>query len=74
MLLLLIGWLSIKSLVQTRITFSILPMFFGVALGFGMSAPAWLAILDVVQGSARELQAPSAHWQSKASRAPRFMS
>ena len=63
MLLLLIGWLSIKSLVQTRIIFSILPMLFGVALGFGMSAPAWLAIVDLVQGSARELQAPSAHWQ-----------
>ena len=63
MLLLLIGWLSIKSLVQTRIILSILPMLFGVALGFGMSAPAWLAILDLVQGSARELQAPSAHWQ-----------
>jgi hypothetical protein len=63
MLLLLIAWLSIKSLVQTRIIFSILPMLFGVALGFGMSAPAWLAILDLVQGSARELQAPSAHWQ-----------
>jgi hypothetical protein len=38
-------------------------MLFGVALGFGLSAPAWLAILDLVQGSARELQSPSAHWQ-----------
>ena len=63
MLLLLIAWLSIKSLVQTRSIFSILPMLFGVALGFGLSAPAWLAILDLVQGSARELQPPSAHWQ-----------
>jgi len=34
-----------------------------VALGFGLSAPAWLAILDLVQGSARELQAARAHWQ-----------
>src|SRR5437867_1280210 len=63
MLLLLIGWLSIKSLVQTRRISSILPMLFGVALGFGLSAPAWLAILDLVQGSARELQSPKAHWQ-----------
>src|ERR1700756_4671619 len=63
MLLLLISWLSIKSLVQTRTISSILPMLFGVALGFGLSAPAWLAILDLVQGSARELQSPKAHWQ-----------
>src|SRR5438132_1477595 len=63
MLLLLIAWLSIKSLVQTRGIRSILPMLFGVALGFGLSAPAWLAILDLVQGSARELQSASAHWQ-----------
>jgi hypothetical protein len=38
-------------------------MLFGAALGFGLSAPAWLAILDLVHGSARELQSPSAHWQ-----------
>ena len=38
-------------------------MLFGVVLGFGLSAPAWLAILDLVQGSARELQSPAAHWQ-----------
>src|SRR5437764_2575803 len=63
MLLLLIAWLSIKSVVQTRNIFSILPMLFGVALGFGLSAPAWLALLDLVQGSARELQSSAAHWQ-----------
>ena len=38
-------------------------MLFGVALGFGISAPAWLALLDLVQGSARELQPAKAHWQ-----------
>ncbi len=38
-------------------------MLFGIALGFGLSAPAWLAVLDLLQGSARELQPPSAHWQ-----------
>ena len=63
MLLLLIAWLSIKSLVETRNIFSVLPMLIGVVLGFALSAPAWLAILDLVQGSARELQPARAHWQ-----------
>ncbi|PYJ66263.1 MAG: hypothetical protein DME76_17325, partial [Verrucomicrobia bacterium] len=63
MVLLLIALLSVKSLVETRNVLSVLPMLFGVALGFGLSAPAWLAILDLVQGSARELQPASAHWQ-----------
>jgi hypothetical protein len=63
MLLVLIAWLSIKSLVETRSFAAILPMLLGVALGFGLSAPAGLAILDYVQGSARELQPSSAHWQ-----------
>ena len=63
MLLLLIAWLLIKTLVQTRSVFSVLPMLLGVALGFGLSAPAWLALLDHVQGSARELQSAAAHWQ-----------
>jgi hypothetical protein len=63
MLLLLIPGLSMKSVVQSRNVFTILPMLFGVALGFGLSAPAWLALLDLVQGSARELQSSAAHWQ-----------
>jgi len=63
MLLLLVGWLAIKSLADTRSILSVVPMLFGVALGFGLSAPAWLAILDLVQGSARELQPAKAHWQ-----------
>lgn len=63
MLLLLMAWLAIKSLAETRSILSVLPMLFGVALGFGLSAPAWLAILDLVQGSARELQPAKAHWQ-----------
>jgi hypothetical protein len=63
MLLILVAWLSIKSLVQTRNIFSILPLLSGVVLGFGLSAPAWLALLDLVQGSARELQSAAAHWQ-----------
>src|SRR5438309_3811731 len=44
-------------------TLAILPMLGGAALGFGLSAPAWLAILDYVHGSARELQPADAHWQ-----------
>ena len=44
-------------------TLSILPMLFGAALGFGLAAPAWLAILDYVHGSARGVEAASAHWQ-----------
>lgn len=63
MLLLLIAWLAIKSLVETRSIWSVAPLLLGVALGFGLSAPAWLAILDLVQGSARELQPARAHWQ-----------
>src|SRR6202043_14324 len=42
MLVLLIAWLSIKSLGQTKSLTSIWPMLFGAALGFGLSAPAWL--------------------------------
>ena len=63
MLGLLVAWLSIKSLAETKNILSILPLAFGVALGFGLSAPAWLAIFDYVQGSAREMQPSSAHWQ-----------
>ncbi len=74
MLLLLIAWLAIKAMWErpqsrdsrgTKVppTLAILPMLVGVALGFGLSAPAWLAILDLVHGSTRELQSPAAHWQ-----------
>jgi len=63
MLVLLVAWLSIKTLGETRNTMSILPMLLGVTLGLGLSAPAWLAILDYVPGSARVLQPASAHWQ-----------
>jgi hypothetical protein len=63
MLALLIAWLSIKGLIQTKNLMSVLPMLFGAAVGFGLSAPAWLAIFDYVNGSAREMQSASAHWQ-----------
>ncbi len=63
MLVLLIAWLCLRSLIQRRTLLSILPLFFGAALGFGLSAPAWLAAFAYVHGSARELQPSSAHWQ-----------
>src|ERR1700730_498515 len=63
MLALLVAWLAVRSFIETKSLLSILPMLFGVALGFGLSAPAWLAIFDYVHGSARELQPSSAHWQ-----------
>ena len=71
MLLLLVAWLAIKTMWERRDdrdtkvsrTFAVLPMLLGVALGFGLSAPAWLALFDLVQGSARELQSAAAHWQ-----------
>ena len=63
MLVLLIVWLAIKSLAQTKNSKSILAMMGGAALGFGLSAPAWLAILDYAYGSARGLQTNDAHWQ-----------
>ena len=77
MLVLLIAWLAVKGMWERResadmtysrdtkvpSTLSILPMMMGTTLGFGMSAPAWLAILDYVHGSAREMQPADAHWQ-----------
>ncbi len=63
MLVLLIAWLAIKSFSQTRDWRSVGPMMFGVALGFGLAAPSWLAIFDYVQGSARSLQSAGGHWQ-----------
>src|SRR5437870_11051150 len=63
MFVLLVAWLSIKSLGQTRKMLSILPLCFGTLLGFALSSPAWLAIFDYVHGSARELQPSSTHWQ-----------
>lgn len=39
------------------------PLFVSVALGIGLAAPAWLALLDYFRGSARESLNPSVHWQ-----------
>jgi len=74
MLALLIAWLACRAVAlrgggsiepagQSQSLTSILPMFVGVALGFGLSAPAWLALFDYVRGSARVTQTTLAHWQ-----------
>ena len=63
MLALLVAWLAIKSVVQTRTLFSIWPLAVGMLLGLGLSAPAWLALLDYVSGSARQAQDSSSHLQ-----------
>ncbi|MBA3960272.1 MAG: hypothetical protein H0X40_00005, partial [Chthoniobacterales bacterium] len=64
MLVLLTVWLALKSLGQTRRLWSIWPLVAGLALGFGLSAPAWLALFDYIHGSARGEQAnPGSHWQ-----------
>ena len=63
MLGLLAVWLAIKTLGETRKLSSLWPLAVGLFLGFGLSAPAWLALLDYVHGSARQAQESSAHFQ-----------
>lgn len=63
MLGLVAAWLGIRSLGQTRKLASVWPLLFGVLLGFGLAAPAWLALLDYVQGSARAVQDAAEHFQ-----------
>src|SRR3989475_3107609 len=50
-------------LVETKNLTPVLPMMIRAALGFGMSAPEWLAIFDYVHGSAREMHPADAHLQ-----------
>src|SRR5437879_5917285 len=56
-------YLVCRLLSSTLFPYTTLFRSFGTLLGFGLSAPAWLAILDYVRGSARELQPTSEHWQ-----------
>ena len=63
MLAVLIGWLTIRSAVATKSVWAPLPMLLGAALGFGLAAPAILALLAHVHGSLRESQPAAAHWQ-----------
>jgi hypothetical protein len=79
MLALVVAWLALRAVVEigttdiaspartssgalARLTRT-WPLLAGVTLGFGLAAPAWLALLDYVHGSARESLNPSAHWQ-----------
>jgi len=63
MLLLVIGWLTLRDIARTRRVLGVLPMLLGVALGFGIAAPAWLALFEYVRGSAREALQPASHFQ-----------
>ncbi|MEY2493143.1 MAG: hypothetical protein QOH24_2094 [Verrucomicrobiota bacterium] len=63
MLLLVFAWLATRNLVEKRDLTGILPLVLGGAIGVGLSAPAWLALLDYIQGSARQTQNPAAHFQ-----------
>ena len=51
MLLLLISWWLVDQVTcRNSEHLSVLPMLFGVVLGFGLSAPAWLALFDLFRG------------------------
>jgi len=63
MLGLVAAWLSIRLVGQTRKLASVSPLLFGVVLGLGLAAPAWLALLDYVHGSARAAQDSAEHFQ-----------
>jgi hypothetical protein len=63
MLGLLTTWLALKSLAETRRLSSVLPMLFGMMLGLGLSAPAWLALFDYIRGSVRQTDPASTHFQ-----------
>jgi hypothetical protein len=63
MLGLVAAWLAIRSLGQTRKLASIGPLLLGVLLGLALAAPAWLALLDYVHGSARAVQDTAEHFQ-----------
>jgi hypothetical protein len=63
MLALVAAWLAIKSLGQTRRVASLVPLLLGISLGLGLAAPAWLALLDYVHGSARAVQDSAEHFQ-----------
>jgi hypothetical protein len=63
MLCVLVAWLALREIFQTRSFTACLPIVWGVALGFGLSAPAWLALFDYVNGSGRAAQSALAHQQ-----------
>jgi hypothetical protein len=62
MLVLLAGWLAVKTAVQNRSVVAAWPIAAGMLLGVMIAAPAWLALLDYLQGSARG-HGSGDHWQ-----------
>ena len=75
MLGVLAGWLALRALIECRKLSAIWPLLLGIVLGFGLSAPAWLALLDYVQGSARAAQDSAQHlqWRVPVSALPGFL-
>jgi hypothetical protein len=63
MLVLLAAWLVVRSLGEKKRLSSILFLVGGAILGFGLAAPAWLALFDYVHGSARAAQDSVEHFQ-----------
>jgi hypothetical protein len=63
MLALVLAWLALGEITESRELTKIVPLIAGVVLGLGLSAPAWLGLLDHVQGSARAAQESAAHFQ-----------
>jgi len=63
MLVLVLIWLTGRAFFESRSLRTIFPLLSGTALGFGLGAPAWLALWDYIHGSARQLQDSAAHFQ-----------
>ncbi len=53
MLVLLTGWLAVRCWITERRLFAPLPLAAGWVFGLGLSAPAWLSLLEYMHGSAR---------------------
>jgi hypothetical protein len=60
---LVLAWLAARELFRSRQLTKLIPLIIGAGFGFALAAPAWLALLDSVQGSARSLQESAAHFQ-----------
>jgi hypothetical protein len=63
MLALVLAWLLLRELSRSRQLTRIIPLPVGAFLGIALAAPAWLALLDYVHGSARVAQESAAHFQ-----------
>ncbi|MDQ6654627.1 MAG: hypothetical protein M3Y80_02270, partial [Verrucomicrobiota bacterium] len=63
MFALLVAWLCLRRIAETRSLLPLWPLIIGTLLGVGLAAPGWLALFDYVSGSAREVQESAAHFQ-----------